>query len=70
MYIMEPEPISTAYTMNPSQQTVCRYVYPLIVARQRLGKKNYRGNEYTRSNTGIVGRLVFYTVYVVSKEIR
>jgi hypothetical protein len=35
---MTPEPISTAYFMNPSHQSVCLYLYPAIVARQRLGK--------------------------------
>jgi hypothetical protein len=35
---MAHEPISTAYFINPSHQSVCLYVYPLIVARQRLGK--------------------------------
>jgi hypothetical protein len=38
MYIMAPEPISTAYFVNPSRQPVCLYVYPTIVARKRLGK--------------------------------
>jgi hypothetical protein len=51
MYIMAPEPISTAYFINPSHQSPCLYVYPLSllgnesvkcilpsVARQRLGK--------------------------------
>jgi hypothetical protein len=38
MHVMAREPISTAYFMNPSHQSVCLYVYPLIVARQRLGK--------------------------------
>jgi hypothetical protein len=38
MYITAPEPISTAYFINPLHQSVCLYVYPLIVARQRLGK--------------------------------
>jgi hypothetical protein len=38
MYIMETEPISTAYFVNPSRQSVCLYVYPPVVARQRLGK--------------------------------
>jgi hypothetical protein len=38
MYIMAPEPISTAYFINPSHQSVCLYVYSPIVARQRLGK--------------------------------
>jgi hypothetical protein len=33
---MAPEPISTAYFINPSHQSV--YVYPLIVARELLGK--------------------------------
>jgi hypothetical protein len=33
-YITEPEPISTAYFMNPSHQPV----YTPIVARQRLGR--------------------------------
>jgi hypothetical protein len=39
MYILAPEPISTAYFINPSHQSVCLYVYPPIFARQRLGKK-------------------------------
>jgi hypothetical protein len=26
MYIMAPEPISTAYVINPSHQSVCIYV--------------------------------------------
>jgi hypothetical protein len=38
MYIMAPEPISTANFINLSYQFVCLYVYPAIVARQRLGK--------------------------------
>jgi hypothetical protein len=38
MYITTPGPISTAYFINPSHQSVCLYVYPPIVARQRLGK--------------------------------
>jgi hypothetical protein len=28
-----------AYFISPSHQSVCLYVYPPIVARQRLGKK-------------------------------
>jgi hypothetical protein len=38
MYITAPEPIITAYFINPSHQSVCLYVYPLIVARQWLSK--------------------------------
>jgi hypothetical protein len=37
MYIMEPEPISTACLVNPPYQCVCLYVYPFIVGRQRIG---------------------------------
>jgi hypothetical protein len=37
-YIMAPQPISTTYLMIPSYQSVCLYVYTLVIARQRLGK--------------------------------
>jgi hypothetical protein len=33
---MAPEPISAEYFINPSHQSMCLYVYPPIVARQRL----------------------------------
>jgi hypothetical protein len=36
--IMALEPISTAYFINLSHQSVCLYVYSPIVARQRLAK--------------------------------
>jgi hypothetical protein len=35
---MALEPISTAYFINPSRQSVCLYVYSPTVARRRLGK--------------------------------
>jgi hypothetical protein len=38
MYIMAPEPISMAYFIDPSHQSVCLYIYPSIVARQWLSK--------------------------------
>jgi hypothetical protein len=38
IYIMGPEPISVAYVINPSDQSVCLYVYPPIITRQCLGK--------------------------------
>jgi hypothetical protein len=38
MYITAPEPISMADFINPSQQSVCVYMYPFIVAMQLLGK--------------------------------
>jgi hypothetical protein len=50
MYIMTHEPISTAYSINLSHQSVCLYVYPLIVAKQRLGKKVTAANN-THSTT-------------------
>jgi hypothetical protein len=34
---MAPEPISAAYLISPSNQSTCMCVYPLVVARQRLG---------------------------------
>jgi hypothetical protein len=36
MHIMAPEPISTAYLINPFHQSVCLYVYPRIVASEGL----------------------------------
>jgi hypothetical protein len=38
MDIVAPKPISTAYFIILSHQSVCLYVYALIVAGQRLGK--------------------------------
>jgi hypothetical protein len=38
MHIMIPEPISTAYYINPTNQSPYLYVHPPIVVRQRLGK--------------------------------
>jgi hypothetical protein len=38
MYIVAPEPISTAHFINPSHQSVCLYVYLPTVAWQRLDK--------------------------------
>jgi hypothetical protein len=51
-YIMVPESISTVYFIYPSHPLMCLYVHPLIVARQRLGEKSYRGNEYGSNNRG------------------
>jgi hypothetical protein len=38
MYIMVPEPIRTAYFINPSHQFVGLYEHPSTVTRQRIGK--------------------------------
>jgi hypothetical protein len=50
--------------------SVCPYVYPRIVARQRLGKHVPAETNYSRIKGIIVGRVVFYAVRVVSKENR
>jgi hypothetical protein len=70
MYIMEPELSSMAYIINPSHQSMCMHVYPLIVARQLFGKNVTGGNEYTSNNRRIFGHVVFYAVRVLSKESR
>jgi hypothetical protein len=48
---------------------VCLYVYPSVVARQRLGK-NVTAATNTRNNRRIVGRVVSYAVRVVSEDSR
>jgi hypothetical protein len=63
---MTPNPNSTAYTINPSHQPVCLYVYITIVARQWLG---YCGNEYTCNNRRIVGGVVFYLVVSYQRKV-
>jgi hypothetical protein len=71
MYIMAPEPISKAYFLNVSQQSVCLYLYPPppIVAGQRLGK-HVPGATKTRNNKRIDGRIILCAARVVSKEKR
>jgi hypothetical protein len=56
MYIMVPESMSTASLISASHLSVCLYV-----ANQRLGKN---GNEYTRNNRRMLGRVVFYAVRI------
>jgi hypothetical protein len=70
MYIIVPEPISTAYFINSSHQSVSLYMQSPIVSRQRLGKNITAENGYTPSNRRIVGRVVFYAIRVVWKESR
>jgi hypothetical protein len=51
LYIMAPEPISTANFINPSHQSLCLYVYPRI---SLLGNGFVKhGNEYTSNNRRI-----------------
>jgi hypothetical protein len=63
MCIMAPEPISTAYFINPSQQSV----YMCIVTGQRLCKQVPEAKNVHDSRR-IVEGVVIYTVHVVSKE--
>jgi hypothetical protein len=65
--IMAPEPISTAYFIHPSHQSVCLYVYAPY--RQRLGS-HVPVAKNTRNNGRIVGGVVFYAASVLSKESR
>jgi hypothetical protein len=58
MHVMAPEPISTAYVINPAYQSV------YVVARQQLGK-----NVTTATNRIIAGHVVLYAVHV-SKDSR
>jgi hypothetical protein len=60
MYIMVSEPIINGL-LHKSLPSICLYMYPRIVARQRLGIKRYHGNKYRRNNRRTVG-------FVVSKE--
>jgi hypothetical protein len=45
-YIIEPEPISTVYFLNPSDQSAYPYMYPPVVVRQRLDA-NFTAAKYT-----------------------
>jgi hypothetical protein len=62
---MASEPFLVAYFINPSDQ--CPYVYLPIVARQRLVKP-LPAVKYAHNNRGIIGRVVFYAVCVLSTE--
>jgi hypothetical protein len=78
MNIIAPEPISTTSFINPSHQSACLYVYPSLLgngsvkcipsfgAGQRLGK-HFPAATNTHYN-GIVGRVIFYAIRVLSKE--
>jgi hypothetical protein len=66
MYIMALEPISAAHFINPFHQSAC---LSRIVARQRLGKHVPTATNI-RNNSRIGRYIVFYTLYVVSKESR
>jgi hypothetical protein len=48
MYIMAPEPISSAYFINPSHQSVCLYVYPPLSLLDNSSVDTSLGNYYTQ----------------------
>jgi hypothetical protein len=64
---MAPEPISTAYLINTSHQSVCLCVLLLLLSNGSVLR--YRGNEYTRKNSNVRG-VIIYVLLVVSKERR
>jgi hypothetical protein len=70
-YIMTHEPISTAYFVNLSHQSVRLYVHPSLVARQRLGKhppiiarKRFGENITTATNIHKTKELLDESFYV------
>jgi hypothetical protein len=68
MYIMTPEPISTAYFTNRSHQSVF-FCIPPVVARQGISKHvATTKNTCTRNSRKTLGRVVLYAVRVVSKQ--
>jgi hypothetical protein len=65
--IVASEPISTAHFMNLSHQSLCLYVYPPSIARQRLCNNVIEATNTHAEVEGIVWRVVFYAVSIVSK---
>jgi hypothetical protein len=65
--IMTSKPISTAYFINRSHQSVCLYMYPHIVARKRLDK-NLTATTNTRNNRRVVDAL--FSMWSVSYQRR
>jgi hypothetical protein len=52
---MTAEQISAPYFINPFHQFLCLHVYPLIVARQLLGK-NYLGEEHPNKKRSFISQ--------------
>jgi hypothetical protein len=67
MYITAPEPISAAYCII-LLISLCLYVYPPIVARQRLGIY-VTATTNTGNKRKISGGVVFYAVRVEPREV-
>jgi hypothetical protein len=68
VYIMASEPISAAYFINPSRQSLWLYVYPSIIARQQLSRNVTEATKAHATNRRIIGCIVFYEVHAISKE--
>jgi hypothetical protein len=64
MYVTAYESISTDYFIN-----VFVYVYPPVVAKQRLHKNFTAAMNYTCNNRRIIECVVCYEVCVVLKEV-
>jgi hypothetical protein len=69
MYIMASEPISTAYFINPSHQSLFLYVSPAVVAGQRVGE-NVTAAMNTHATTKNCWMRIFCAVRIISKESR
>jgi hypothetical protein len=69
MYIMAPEPISTAYFMNPSHQSVCLHVYSPSLLGNGSVKTSPRQRIHATAEE-LLDAIVFYAVRVVSNECR
>lgn len=67
MYVVTPKAISAAYIINP-YQSLCLYLYLLIVDGQWLDVNVTAAKHYTNNNTTIVGHVVFYEACFVSKD--
>jgi hypothetical protein len=65
-YITALEPVSTAYFINPSHQSVYLYVYPLSLIGN--GSVNTFPRQRMHARIRIFGRVVFCAARVVSKE--
>jgi hypothetical protein len=68
MYIMAPEPISVAYLINPSHQSVCLCVYCSISLLSNGSVNTFPAATKTRNNRKLIGRVVLCAVRVESKE--
>jgi hypothetical protein len=64
MYIMAPEPISTAHVIIPPISLCVCMCIPPIVARQRFGIHVLAATN-TRKNIRIIGLVIFYAAHVL-----